>query len=141
MNKTATELIKAHEGLRHFAYKCPAGKSTIGYGRNIDVAGGKGLSMVECEYLLNNDTVAIIGRLQKQVPVYGFLNEARQAVLISMVYNLGMNGFLKFKNMLKAIHDLDFDKASREMLDSKWALQVGNRVDDLAEIMVLGRIK
>ena len=32
----AVDMIKQHEGFSRFAYKCPVGKITVGYGRNID---------------------------------------------------------------------------------------------------------
>lgn len=141
MNKLAEVMIKQHEGLRLFVYVCSAGKQTIGYGRNIDTDGGKGLSIEECEYLLRNDIDQVTKHLQYTLSIFHFLNEARQAVLISMVYNLGLNGFSKFKKMLKALHNLDYAAAAKEMLDSRWAIQVGQRANDLAEIMASGKIK
>ena len=44
------DLIKKHEGLRLFPYKCSVGKLTIGYGRNIE---DTGISKEEAETLLN----------------------------------------------------------------------------------------
>ena len=44
--------LRDHEGLRHFPYQCTAGRTTIGYGRNLD---DKGLTLAECEVLLDND--------------------------------------------------------------------------------------
>ena len=40
---------------------------------------------------------------------------------------MGLNGVSKFKKMLKALEDQDFEKASIEMLDSLWAKQTPNR--------------
>jgi hypothetical protein len=40
--------------------------------------------------------------------------------------------------MWYAIHDLNFEAASFEMTDSKWARQVGNRAHKLSEAMRKG---
>jgi lysozyme len=66
------------------------------------------------------------------------LNDARQNALIDMMYNLGPSRFIGFKKMIAAIYDEDFNAASNEMLDSKWAKQVGRRAFRLARIMRTG---
>ena len=62
----------------------------------------------------------------------------RQAVLIDMMFNLGSPRFKQFKKMIQALEDNDYSRASFEMLDSKWAVQVGNRANYLAEKMKQG---
>ena len=42
----AGALIRGHEGFSRWVYLCPAGKQTIGYGRNIDKSGGPGTKCV-----------------------------------------------------------------------------------------------
>jgi lysozyme len=56
-----------------------------------------------------------------------------------MIFNLGLYGVLGFKRMLAALREKDYLKASKEMLDSKWAKQVGYRAKKLASIMALGK--
>ena len=55
-----------------------------------------------------------------------------------LAFNLGISGLLKFKKMLAALLQLDYSMAASEMLDSKWAEQVGSRADDLAKQMRTG---
>jgi lysozyme len=55
-----------------------------------------------------------------------------------MAFNLGGSKFRKFKKMFAAIKKQDFDLASQEILDSKYAKQVGARANELAEIMQRG---
>ena len=138
MSDRVTELIKQQEGLRHFVYKCSEGRYTIGYGRNVDVAGGKGVSIEEAEYLLANDLKAIQSHLVNALPVYLELNDARRAVITSMAYNLGVKGLLKFKKMISALARQDYETAADEMLDSRWAKQVKQRAADLAQMMSVG---
>ena len=57
-----------------------------------------------------------------------------------MAYNLGFNGLLKFKRMIQALKNRNFLLASNEMMDSKWAKQVGKRAMNLQVIMINGII-
>ena len=66
------------------------------------------------------------------------LNETRQMCLVDMGFNLGVPRLMKFKNMWEAIERQDFEWASAEMLNSRWAKQVGRRADNLAKAMENG---
>lgn len=135
LEHTAAELIRKHEGFSGFAYRCPAGKLSIGYGRNVDSDGGIGISEDEAAFLLAGDIHRIRNELTRGIRNFLFLDEIRQAVLIDMCYNLGIGRFLAFKKMIRAVEGSDFPQASREMLDSKWAKQVGGRAEELASLM------
>jgi lysozyme len=63
------------------------------------------------------------------------INEKAEEILIEMVFQLGKTGVSKFKNMWKALSELNYVGASYEMLDSKWAKQTPNRAKDMAQIM------
>jgi lysozyme len=58
--------------------------------------------------------------------------------MIDMCFNLGIGGLLEFKNTLASIQSGDYQKASEQMLQSKWATQVGNRATELSEMMKEG---
>jgi lysozyme len=136
-----TEQLKRHEGAvekygYHFPYKCPAGKLTIGYGRNIEE---RGISEDEAEYLLNNDIKLSEGELSKALPWFGNLSPVRQAVLINMHFNIGLARLKGFVKSLAAIERGEYKTAAAEMLDSKWARQVGKRADELAKQMETGQ--
>lgn len=53
-------------------------------------------------------------------PWYGKLNEARKAVVCSMIFQLGANGFNDFKQTIKYLSAGRYEEAAKEMLDSKW---------------------
>ena len=134
---TAHDLIKKHEGLELFPYRCSANKLSLGYGRNLDDVG---ITISEAEMLLDND----ISKCRQQLSAMNLstkLNDARYAAVIDMIYNLGFAGFLKFTRMIYALESRDFKTAAREMLDSKWATQVGSRADELAEIIKTGNLE
>ncbi len=129
------EMLIRHEGLRLKPYRDSVGKLTIGVGRNLDDVG---ISEEEALYLLEND----IRRAEKIAVecasshgvLFESLPEDAQLVLIDMAFNLGYK--LKgFKKMFSALKRRDFDEAAWEMLDSRWARQVGKRATELAEIM------
>jgi len=123
--------LKRDEGFRNRPYECSAGRLTIGYGRNLTV---KGISMEEAEILLDNDiSDAKIG-LKRALPDTE-LNDNQYRALVNMVFNLGYHGFIGFKRMLKALNERDFGRAAAEMLDSKWAGQVGERAERLEKLV------
>lgn len=131
-------LIKRHEGLKHFVYKCPAGQDTIGYGRNIDNQGGRGISEEEAGMLLRNDIRRIQEQLGEALFFFYSLDYVRQAILVSMMYNMGFKGLTSFKKMIIAIIEHKYNLAADEMLDSKWAKQVPSRAKELSEMMRTG---
>jgi len=55
-----------------------------------------------------------------------------------MAYNLGIAGLNKFRKMWAAIDVADYATAAEEMLDSKWAKQVGVRAIRLSRRMRTG---
>lgn len=134
METLEKQLIR-HEGYRQFPYKCSAGKLTIGVGRNIEE---RGMSRDEALYLLHNDIEICKQELNLLFPIVKVLNAARYNVLINMCFNIGINRLSQFKRMWAALAVGDYAEASKQMLDSKWANQVGKRADELAEIMRMG---
>ena len=68
------------------------------------------------------------------------LAEPRQAVLLDMVFNMGISRFNAntWVKTFAAIQDKDFEKAANEMLESKWAKQVGQRAIRLSQMMRKG---
>jgi len=128
LNNIATALMK-DEGTRNKPYKCPAGKLTIGVGRNIE---DNGLREDEILLLLNNDIKASYRELARDVQGFTNLDEVRQNILVNMCFNMGWPTLKYFKKMFKAIQNEDYQEAARQMLDSKWAKQVGIRADRLS---------
>ena len=124
--------LRLHEGVEHKPYKCTAGYLTIGVGRNIEE---RGLSDDEIDYILSNDVDIVIDELGRTYDWFFDLSEVRQRVIADMVFNLGLPRFSQFKNMIAAIEAEDYVQASNEMMDSRWAEQVGLRASRLSEMM------
>ncbi|SOB60621.1 Lysozyme [Pseudodesulfovibrio profundus] len=134
MMQQLTEQLKRHEGLRLKPYRCTAGKLSIGFGRNLD---DKGINEGEAETMLWRDVAEARALLERHS---GFLrlDEVRQAVLINMCFNLGISRLMQFQKMWRAISYEDWEQAAAEMLDSRWAKQVGDRATELAAQMKSG---
>ena len=65
------------------------------------------------------------------------LSKPRQAVVLSMIFNIGSIGsFVKFR---AALNVKDYHLAAEEMLDSVWSRQVGRRAQELADMMRTGK--
>ena len=55
-----------------------------------------------------------------------------------MLFNLGAYRFHGFKKMIAAIEQGDYEEAARQMMDSKWAAQVGVRARELSHMFRTG---
>lgn len=128
--------LNVHEDRRSHPYKDSVGKTSIGVGRNLD---DNGLSEDEIEFLLNND----IRTARREADTYPWFvlidNDVRRNVVIEMIFNLGLPRFDGFRKTIAAIKNRDWNKAAKEMLDSKWADQVGYRAQVLSEMMRTGK--
>ena len=124
-----------HEGLELKPYQCTADKLTIGVGRNIE---DRGITEDEARYLLKNDIKIVEDELLEKKPVVAGLDAVRQRVLVDMGFNIGLPTLMKFQNMWAAIDEEDWDEASAQMLDSRWAKQVGRRAERLSQAMRTG---
>jgi len=132
-NNKLTNLLIMHEGLRLTPYRCTAGKLTIGVGRNLE---DKGISRNEALYLLHNDLRECEHDLRTIFPNWDSLSDVRKACLIDMRFNLGYRSFRSFKRFIAAVREGDYERASKEMLNSRWASQVKHRAIDLSFMML-----
>ena len=135
MNKLI-EQLKIHEGVKLKPYKCTAGKLTIGVGKNIE---DNGITLEEAEYLLQNDIAEARSQLLHAFPWMGELNDARISAMINFTFNVGIGTVKKFKNTLSCMQSGEWDKAADEMMDSRWARQVGNRAIEVTDQIRTGK--
>ena len=134
-------LLKKHEGLMLRPYKCPAGHWSIGYGHNLEAHGEflpESITEEEAEEYLTKDIEKAIDDCQMQIPDFEGYDSVRKAVLIDMCYNMGVWKLIKFVRMLKAMHQYDWQRAADELLDSKYARQVGSRSKENAQMLITG---
>lgn len=130
-DRLKTQLIR-HEDLRLKPYMCPAGKMTIGVGRNIE---DRGITKSEAMLLLDNDIDMCEEQLNDRIKDFQHYPDDVKLVLMNMCFNLGINRLLGFRKTLKNIADGEYVKASSEMLKSRWAKQVKRRAQELSRIL------
>jgi len=127
--------LQTQEGLRLKLYKCTAGKLTIGIGHNIE---DRGITERHAIIIFKDDVESCIKDVKNCISFYNKLDHVRQDILINMTFNIGIKRLLKFKKMLTALESGDYKTAYKEMLDSKWHEQVGNRAEELSIQMLKG---
>lgn len=123
------------EGRRALIYLDTEGKWTGGVGRNLV---DRPFSDDEIDLMLKNDIAIVEKELDRRLPWWREMTPARQNALANMCFNLGINRLLGFVHALTHMRAGQFDAAAREMLDSKWAKQVGARAVRLAVLMRTG---
>jgi lysozyme len=127
--------LERDEGLRLKAYKCTAGKVTVGIGRNLD---DLGITKSEAYMLLGGDIDRISAELDKSLPWWRQLSEPRARALANLTFNLGIVRLLGFPKMLAALHQGQYAEAARQLLDSRYAQQVGSRANRVASLIEKG---
>lgn len=125
------ESCKRHEGFRQHPYRDTVGKLTVGYGRNLDDVG---ISQSEAEHLLRRDVDGAVVSA-RAFGWFGDLRTGARAVVVEMIFNMGLTRFSGFVKMIDALRRGDYGAAADEMLDSKWAGQVHGRAVVLADQM------
>ena len=133
---TMREMLIANEGLSLKVYKCTAGANSIGVGRNLD---SRGISEDEAMLMLNNDIEICIAALDKRYPWWKRLSEARQEVMVDLMFNLGESRLAKFVQFLQSMETAssaeDYAVAAEHLLDSLYAKQLPSRSQRNAEII------
>ena len=138
-----TDLIAREEGFSASPYLCSEGYPTVGYGQRIGPQ-GVDVSLYEFEipepvarqWLQEN-----IRQIENSLSRYSWYqqcNADRAAVLVSMAYQIGLSGLLRFRKMIAAIEDNDWPEAERQALDSRWARQTPRRAAHHAEVLRTG---
>ncbi len=150
-------LIVQHEGWLPQVYVDSVGHPTVGVGFNLDrpdararVAqvgadydqvrlGATDLTDEQIQQLLDWD---LYDAVQGSDDVFGYwydyFPEGPQLAIADMIYNMGEGTFLQFAKTIRDIWGGDFLGASAEMLNSRWAAQVGARATDDSALMQSG---
>jgi lysozyme len=139
------KVLEFEEGYKADPYYCSERYPTIGIGKKIGPKNAS-LSMYkftcsrEVAYVWLSEELKYIRNSLIKHAWYVNLNSDRQDIIKSMAYQLGMSGLLKFKNMIAALEDKDYEKAAEEALSSKWARQTPERAKRHAEVLRTGKL-
>ena len=132
MVRKLADFIEEHEGREHTIYIDTVGKWTGGVGRNIS---DRAFSDSEIDLMLDNDIIVVQTELAMSHLPMSNLEGYRCWVIYDMAFNLGVPTLKKFEKMWAAIEVKDWQEASIQMLESRWARQVGNRAVRLSRMM------
>lgn len=94
MSDAGYQALKAREGLRLTAYRCQAGKLTIGWGHTDGVRPGQKITEAQACGLLAADVLPLerhLNRLQENDGVK--LKQCEYDALISLIFNVGQKAF------------------------------------------------
>jgi len=139
------DFIKKHEGVRPHIYKDSLGIPTVGIGFNMMRPDAKSLFkklgldyngvlngsvdlteqqmrdlFIECLKIAYKD-------VKQYMPNYDSLPKEIKLGLIDLSFNMGINRLSKFVKTKEYIVNGDYKSAAKELKNSKWAGQVGNR--------------
>ncbi len=137
-DKLLIEELRRDEGVRYSPYLDSVGVKTVGVGHNLEAHPldlSYPLTDEQVDSILSADLVSVFHDLDGNLGWWRTLSCPRQRVMANLCFNLGIPRLLKFRRMLLAAEEGYFDQAAIEMLNSKWARQVGDRAERLAKIM------
>lgn len=97
VNDAGRKIITDAEGLRLRAYKCPAGRWTIGYGHTGDVNEGDLISRHQAEVILEYDLQKFESGVSALAPKS---NSNEFSALVSFAFNVGLDA-LRGSTLLK----------------------------------------
>ena len=127
--------LQADEGCILKPYQDTAGKWTIGFGRNLSDVG---ISLEEAYDLLEHDIDRAEDALLKACDWAADLDPTRYSVLVMLTFNLGIRRLLTFEKMIHALKNREWERASKELLNSRYAAQVGQRAVRYARLLKTG---
>ena len=128
------EQLKIDEGVKYEIYKDHLGYPTFGIGHLItenDPEHGKPdgtkISEDRVNEIFETDVAKFVSEAKILFPDLDDLPDVAQQVIVNMAFNMGRPRLSKFKNFIAGVNDRDWTRAAEEMMDSRWATQVGDR--------------
>tara|TARA_B100000795_G_scaffold200271_1_gene154064 strand:- start:435 stop:878 length:444 start_codon:yes stop_codon:yes gene_type:complete len=132
------EQLKVDEGVKYEIYKDHLGYPTFGIGHLVTESDpengepdGTEISEDRVNEVFESDVATFISEAKILFPNLDDLPEVAQQVIVNMAFNMGRPRLSKFKNFIAGVNDNDWVRAAEEMMDSRWADQVGDRATRL----------
>ena len=126
--------IKLNEGFSSKPYKDQLGYLTIGYGHlissNEKTLLKKKIHKKDLEEIFEKDFKKALYNFESKLKFVSS-NKKESELLIEMIFQLGIKGCLKFKNLLKNMRKGNKYLVCFEMMDSLWYKQTPHRVKTL----------
>lgn len=151
--KRLIDLLIKEEGYRRMPYLDTKGKLTVGIGMNLE--SGNYSKAEIAAYKLNGislqaakeecaDEIYHLDLQLRRSPIYNTLNDIRQAIIVDMSFNMGMDKVFRFAQMWNALSNHNYVEAAKQMLwndngsKTDYYVDVKKRADNLARMMSTG---
>lgn len=121
------QIIEEAEGLRLEAYRCPAGRWTIGYGHTGDVEQGQRIAKHQAEVILEFDLTRFEQAVTKLAPK---ATGPQFSACVSLAFNIGIDAFAK-STLLKELNAGRIQNAAAEFM--KWTYAKGHVLPGLVK--------
>ena len=138
LKNLASSVIIYEEGFRSRPYYCSENYPTIGYGFKL---GPRNTPLTHYQFSMTQEVAKVwLSELIDKViadmlrcPIikaaWDNSNDARKSILVSMAYQMGIDGLSSFSGFLGAARMGNWLKAHDEMLDSLWSKQTTKRAN------------
>ena len=137
------EQLKIDEGVKYEIYKDHLGYPTFGIGHLITEddpehgePDGTEISEDRVNEVFESDVAKFVSEAKILFPDLDELPDVAQQVIVNMAFNMGRPRLSKFKNFIAGVNDRDWVRAAEEMMDSRWANQVGDRAIRLRNLIL-----
>ena len=134
------ETLKVDEGVEYEIYNDHLGYPTFGIGHLIVESDeehgqpvGTGIHEDRVNEAFDKDVSVMVDEAKKIFSDFDNLPEEAQQVIVNMTFNMGRPRLSKFKKFIAGVNAGDWEKAAVEMMDSRWAKQVGSRAERLRD--------
>ena len=124
------KILEFEEGYHPNPYLCSEGYLTVGFGTRMSSQQDVDPEPFNHFYVNRDAAMSLmlddIDDVRSSVVSYIAeheieLSPEREAILISMGYQMGVRGLFNFKNMWKSIKEGNWEEAAEHALDSRWA--------------------
>lgn len=122
------ERLKKQKGFNNRVSRDDSGKIVIGYGWDLI---GMPISKEAAEFILDEQIKYIKSQLI-QYEWYKSLPVGVQDALVNMAFDMGVNVLLCLSEMILALVNKDYTTAAKEVLNSYWGKEEGDRAKDVA---------
>lgn len=132
---TLEERLTKHEGRETYPYPDPVkgmDAITIGVGHNLSA---NGLPDFIIDLLLCHDIKVAREELDRIHPQWRGYTQTRRDALTELMFIMGAGTLSTFKKMWACIDQEDWSGAAIELLDSRFAQQVGRRAHVIADLL------
>lgn len=135
-------MIQRHEGLRLQVYTDTQGIKTIGFGHNLQAHGETEIQIIsraDADWYFEIDFAHACSQIEVLLhEMQVSLDDVRFSALVDLCFNMGINGLKGFRKMLANLRASNYTQASVELLNSKYATQVGGRAGEIAHMLNTG---